>query len=285
MLSKKIYIPLLAALLLSLHSAPLQARGQTPFSKVSTVYAIKFAGFSIGTLKYLAKHDGTKFNMKSLTHVSLFGGLASFDWKWVSNNQARITSTGLRPDTYNVTFTNGGKRQIYNIAYAGNDVKELKTTPKFKYPRENIKVRAQHMKGVVDPLSAFLTPTLVRKSNGSPCDQYFKLFDGKLRFDVELKPKRTQILKSKARGAYRGKAYVCSARWKPIAGHDPGDSTNRYMAANKTIEVYMIPVDGYEEYFAPYYISFSTPFGSVTIRSVYMEITTSKNKIISMLQK
>ena len=109
------------------------------------------------------------------------------------------------------------------------------------------------------------------------------MFDGKLRFDVELKPKRTQVLKSKAAGAYRGKAHVCSARWKPIAGHDPGDSTNKYMAANRKIEVYLIPVDGYDSYYAPYYISLSTPFGNVVIRSVYMQITTAQNKVISML--
>ncbi len=279
----KISPPLAAALILCLTIGAADARSRTPFSKVSTVYSIKFAGFNLGTLKYLAKTNGTSFQMKSLTHVSLFGGIASFDWKWVSNNSGQITSAGIRPSNFKLAFTNGGKKQQYAMAFSGGNARSLKTTPKYKYPPENIKLRPGHLKGVIDPLSAFLAPTLLKTRSGSPCNQYFKVFDGKLRFDVELKPKRTQIMKSQGRGAYRGKAHVCSARWKPIAGHDPGYSTNKYMAANKGIEVYLIPVDGYDSYYAPYYVSLSTPFGRVGIRSVYMEITTAQNKVISML--
>ena len=285
MLSTNLKTLLFAIFFIASGPATLYARGQTPFSKISSVYSIKFAGFSIGTLKYLAKTNGSSFNMKSLTHVSLLGGIASFNWKWTSNNSGRVRSTNLRPDVYNVDFVNGGKRQSWNLKFSGTNIKELNSTPKYKYPPENIKLRSQHQNGVIDPLSAFIMPTLVKSRGGSPCNQNFKLFDGKLRFDLVMKPKRQVELRSKARGAYRGPAHVCSARWIPIAGHDPNDSTNKYMAANKTIEVYMVPVEGYDRYFAPYNISFSTPFGNVGIRSVYMEVTTLQNKVISMLNK
>lgn len=285
MFNKKYQILLVTALITSIATLSAHARSPSPFSKVSTVYAIKFSGFNIGTLKYLAKTNGSSFNMKSLTHVKLLGGIGSFNWKWTSNNAGRFTSAGVRPGEYNVTFTNAGKRQDHSMTFAGRDIRNLKVTPKFKYTREYIKIRDQHMKGVIDPLTAFLQPTLTRNRSGDPCKQSFSIFDGQRRFDVVMKPKRTQVLKSKARGAYRGKAHVCSARWIPIAGHAPDYSANKYMAANKTIEVYMIPVNGYDDYYAPYYITFQTPFGGVTIRSVYMEITTAQNKVISMLQK
>ena len=69
----------------------------------------------------------------------------------------------------------------------------------------------------------------------------------------------------KARG-YSGEVAVCSARYKPVSGHRPNRQSTKFMADNKNIEVWLMPIEGARA-LAPYRISVATMVGSVVIEA------------------
>ena len=142
-----------------------------------------------------------------------------------------------------------------------------------------IPVREQHLKGVVDPLSAIMM--LSRSATADPCDRRIPIFDGKERFDLLFSRKGEMRVTEQAPSGQPGIAHVCRVRYLPIAGHKI-DSETKYMAANDAIEVALRPVPS-ANVFVPYQITIPTMAGSATIVSKRVEIVSPGKPQIAML--
>ena len=79
-------------------------------------------------------------------------------------------------------------------------------------------------------------------------------------------PSRRAGTSSTATGAYSGEVFVCSARYVPVAGHRPDRDSVQYMADNKRLEVWLVPVDG-TPVLVPYRILIGTQMGDLVIVS------------------
>jgi len=78
-------------------------------------------------------------------------------------------------------------------------------------------VREQHLKGVVDPLSAIMM--ISRNASADPCDRRIPIFDGRERFDLLFSRKGDMRVTEQAPSGQPGIAHVCGVRYLPIAGH------------------------------------------------------------------
>jgi len=142
-----------------------------------------------------------------------------------------------------------------------------------------IPLREQHLKGVVDPLSAIMV--LSSKTAVDPCDRRIPIFDGKERFDLLFSRKGEMRVTEQAPSGQPGVAHVCRVRYLPIAGHKI-DSDTKYMAANDAIEVALRPVPS-ANVFIPYQITIPTMAGSATIVSKRVDIVSPGKPQIAML--
>jgi hypothetical protein len=90
------------------------------------------------------------------------------------------------------------------------------------------------------------------------CQRTLAIFDGRMRYDLDLGFKRLDRVKSE-RG-YQGTVVVCSVQFSPIAGHVPDRSAIKYLIAQHDIELWLAPVAG-TRLMVPYRISVPTPLG------------------------
>jgi hypothetical protein len=142
-----------------------------------------------------------------------------------------------------------------------------------------IPVREQHLKGVVDPLTAIMM--LSRGAGADPCDRRIPIFDGRERFDLVFSRKGDMRVTEQAPSGQPGVAHVCRVRYLPIAGHKI-DNDTKYMAANDAIEVALRPVPS-ANVFIPYQINIPTMAGSASIVSKRVDIVSPGKPQIAML--
>jgi hypothetical protein len=111
------------------------------------------------------------------------------------------------------------------------------------------------------------------------------VFDGKLRYDLQLAFKRLDTVK--ADKGYAGPVLVCAVYFTPVAGYIPSRSSIRYLARMRDIEVWLAPIAG-TRILVPFRMQGPTPIGIaaleatqfVTVASPLKEATkeTSKEK-------
>ncbi len=94
---------------------------------------------------------------------------------------------------------------------------------------EEVPLTRAHLKNVVDPLSAIMAMTHVDAKE--PCGRKVAIFDGRQRFDLELRYARTMPLPGTT-----DKAVVCRVKYQPIAGYVPDEQTLA-MAKSDGIEI------------------------------------------------
>ena len=72
---------------------------------------------------------------------------------------------------------------------------------------DTVPLREQHLKGVLDPLSAIMV--LSRGSSANPCDRRMPIFDGKERFDLVFSYKGECKVVEQQPSGQPGVAHVC----------------------------------------------------------------------------
>jgi hypothetical protein len=138
----------------------------------------------------------------------------------------------------------GSKSLAIDMDVTGGDVHRLSVAPPVDPAPDRIPVTELHKRGILDPMSALLFSV---RGNGSPlspaaCAQTLAIFDGRQRFDIELSYAGLREVHT-PRG-YRGPVVVCRAAYRPIAGHRAAKKEVRQVQANRSIEVWLAPVEG-----------------------------------------
>ena len=115
----------------------------------------------------------------------------------------------------------------------------MKHTPPAPPKPDIVPLREQHLKGVLDPLSAIMV--MASDSNPDPCDRRLPIFDGKERFDLVLTYKGQMKVSEQQPSGQPAIAHVCRVKYRPIAGHKV-DAENSYLATTDAIEVALRPI-------------------------------------------
>jgi hypothetical protein len=132
-------------------------------------------------------------------------------------------------------------------------------------------VQPQHLKGVLDPLTAVLA--LSRGSSDNPCTRRIPVYDGTQRFDILLQPKGQVALQDARPSGQPATGIVCRVRYVPIAGYKQDDGT-RYLAENNDIEVVLRPLPSANVY-VPYSVTIPTIAGNATLVARRVNVVTS----------
>jgi len=254
------------------------ASAETWPAVVRAVYDVNFNGFNVGTFEFESQAEQESYTLIGNAKLSIL--LGAFTWDGLTRSFGLITDEAApKPAAFSFDFKSSMKSGSTRMEFAHGEVTDIKNLPLTPPKGDIIPVREQHLKGVLDPLSAIMAVS--RGSTASPCERRVPIFDGKERFDLVLSPKGETKITEQQPSGQPGMAHVCRVRYLPIAGHKV-DSDTKYMAANDAIEVMLRPIPS-ANVFVPYQVTIPTMAGTATIVSKRVDIILNGKPQIALL--
>jgi hypothetical protein len=217
-------------------------KGSWVIDIADTQYTATASGRTTGLLRAFASGDGT-----SAAHGTLHAG------RLMSSIYTSIITTSKKKDETRLTTANG-------------NVKDFTVDPPPDNDAERVPITEAHQHGILDPMTASL---LHVPGSGDPlspeaCKQTTAIFDGRLRYDLQLAFKRMD--KVKADKGYSGPVVVCAVIFSPVAGYISSRSAIKYIAKLRNIEAWMAPIAG-TRVLVPFRIEGSTPIGHAVLEA------------------
>jgi uncharacterized protein DUF3108 len=234
---------------------------------VRAVYEVNFNGFTVGTFEFVSQAEEQSYTLTGNAQLTLL--LGAFTWVGETRSFGLIANETPRPAAFSFDFrTNNNKSGSTKIDFANGGVFDVRNSPPATLKADTVPLREQHLRGVLDPLSAILV--VARYTNPDPCDHRLPIFDGKERFDLVLSYKGQVKVSEQQPSGQPAIAHVCRVRYRPIAGHKI-DAESSYLATSDAIEVSLRPIPS-ANVLVPYQITIPTLIGYATIVSKRVEI-------------
>lgn len=251
----------LAAVALALFALPAASAWS---ATLNAEYSVRVSGIPVGSARLSVTSEEDRYTVEGSGRVK---GLARI----FSDGNAKGQASGQKsadhviPARYSHQWTEDGEKEEVDLGFQGNRVASVAIAPEPKRKRKVVPLTDEHKAGVLDPLSAVVFPVDDPSNGEAVCGRTLPLFDGQTRFDLNLAFSRVETIKG-AKGSYSGPAYVCSVRYRAVAGHRPNRDSVKYMEANKDIEVWMAPVAG-SGLMAPVEVRLRTKAGMLVMRA------------------
>jgi hypothetical protein len=175
---------------------------------------------------------------------------------------ARGTVSGGQPvaSSYASSITTDKKYDEVRMVLNSGTVKEFVAEPPSNPSPDRVPLTEAHRRGVTDPMTASIMRVPGSGDTFVPeaCQRKLAIFDGRMRYDLQLAFKRLDRVKSEK--GYQGTVVVCSVGFLPIAGHIPERAVIKYLVDMRDIEIWLAPIAG-TRLMVPYRVSIPTPIG------------------------
>jgi hypothetical protein len=249
-----ICVSVLAAMLADASAGRVLAQG-----RLEAQYSVTLGGVPFGKGSWLIDVRDDQYSAVVSGGTS---GLLRLLTKGQGSSAVRGTVSGgqLVPSTYSSSIRTDKKYDDVRMVMSGSNVKEYVADPPTIPSPERVPITEAHRRGVSDPMTA----TVMRvPGNGDTfvpeaCHRTLAIFDGRMRYDLQLAFKRLERVKSEK--GYQGPVVVCSVHFAPIAGHIPDRAAIRYLMDLRDIEMWLAPIAG-TRVMVPYRVSVPTPLG------------------------
>jgi uncharacterized protein DUF3108 len=270
-------VPLLGAgLCVLLAGGLVSPRAEAWPAVVRATYDVNFNGINVGTFEFEAHTEGQSYSLSGTAQLTVL----LFSWVGEIRTFGLLSANRTpKPAAFSFEFQANGKTGSTRIDFVGGNVTDVKHTPQTPPKADTVPLREQHLKGVLDPLSALLV--VANYANPDPCDRRLPIFDGRERFDLVMSYKGQTKVSEQQPSGQPAIAHVCSVKYRPIAGHQV-DAENSYLATTDGIELSLRPVPS-ANILVPYQITIPTLLGYATIVSKRVEIETPGSPQIALL--
>jgi len=233
--------------------------------KLDAQYTVTLAGIPIGKGSWVIDITETQYNATANGRTT---GLLRAFTSGEGTTAAHGTLQGGRlvSSIYSSVITSSKKTDEIRLTTSNGSVKEFKVDPPTDSDSERVPLTEAHQHGILDPMTAALLRVAGTGDPLSPeaCKQTATIFDGRLRYDLQLAYKRMD--KVKAEKGYAGPALVCSVYFSPVAGYIPSRSAIKYITKLREIEVWMAPIAG-TRVLVPFRIEGPTPIGQAVMEA------------------
>ena len=246
-------------------------------ANVRAIYDINFNGFNVGAFEFQSQAEEQSYTLSGNAQLSLL--LGAFTWMGETRAFGLIANRMPKPAAFVFDFKANSKSGSTKMDFANGAVTDIRHTPPAVIKPGTVPLREQHLKGVLDPLSAIMV--VARASNPNPCDRRLPIFDGKERFDLVLSYKGQMKVSEQQPSGQPVIAHVCRVKYYPIAGHK-ADTENSFMATTDAIEVALRPIPS-ANILIPYQITIPTLVGYATLVSRRVEIESPGSPQIALL--
>jgi hypothetical protein len=173
---------------------------------------------------------------------------------------AVVTGGALNASSYSSSIATTQKYDEVRMQLSSGTVKDFMAEPPTSPDPERVPIEAVHRRNVVDPMTAAILRVPGNGDTFVPqaCNRKLAVFDGRMRYDVQLGFKRLDRVKSEK--GYQGTVVVCSVVFAPVAGHIPSRPVIKYLAELRQTEVWLAPIAG-TRLMVPYRATLPTPLG------------------------
>lgn len=241
-------------------AAPAWAQG-----KLEAQYTAYLAGLPIGHGSWIVDIGDGQFSAAASGSTS--GLLRAFTGGEGTSTTRGIYNGGkLASSIYAATISTRKRTDDVRLTINSGNVKDFKLEPPQEPDDSRVPVTDAHKQGVFDPMAAslFRVPGSGDPLSPEACQRSVSVFDGRLRYDLQLAYKRME--KVKADKGYAGPAVVCAVFFSPVAGFDPSRSAIKYLTAQRDIEVWLVPVAG-TRVLVPFRAQSPTPIGNAVLEA------------------
>lgn len=254
------YRALLAMAALAAAGAPALAQG-----KLEAQYSATLAGLPIGHGSWVIEIGDTQYSATARGGTS--GLLRAFTGGEGSGTTRGTLNAGKSVSAiYAATISTRKRNDAVRVVFNSGSIKEFKLDPPQDNEDERVPLTEAHKHNVLDPMTA----TLMRvNGTGDPltpdaCQRSLSVFDGRLRYDLQLSYKRME--KVKADKGYTGPVVVCAVYFTPVAGFIPSRSAIKYLTNLRDIEVWLAPIAG-TRVLVPFRVQGPTPVGTAVLEA------------------
>jgi hypothetical protein len=192
-------------------------------AKLSTVaahYKVSLNGFDVGTFDYSSEIQGQGYRLKSDVSLSLLLGAVS--WRGLSQTEG-ATPSAPKPKSFGFDHQSTLKSGLLRLGFNSGAVETVTIDPPPPVVADMVPLQREHLKNVLDPLSAVLA--LTQDTGREPCDRRVPIFDGRQRFDLQLSARRQD-----------GADVVCRVKYIPLGGYQANEATQA-LARSTGIEI------------------------------------------------
>jgi hypothetical protein len=253
---------LLAAGALALAAAA-PASAASAQGRLEARYTASIAGVPIGKGNWVVDITDTHFSAAAsglttgLIHVFIGG-------EGTSAARGLIDGGRLMSSLYASTIKTRNKTDEVRFTVSHGDVKDFRIDPPQDKDPERVPITKAYEHGVLDPMTASLLGVPGSGDLLAPeaCRRTLPVFDGRLRYDLELAYKRMDEVQ--ADKGYAGPVLVCAVYFSPIAGYIPSRRAIKYLKKVRDIEVWLAPIAG-TRVLAPFRIQVPTPIGEARL--------------------
>jgi hypothetical protein len=246
-------------------------------ANVRAVYDVNFNGFAVGTFEFNAQSEDESYSFTGNAQLTLL--LGAFNWTGETRSFGLIADNAPKPAAFTFDFWANTKMGSTKVDFDDGTVIDVKHFPSSVPKPGTVPLREQHLRGVIDPLSAIMV--VARVGSRNPCDRRLPIFDGRERFDLVLSYKGQMKVSEQQPSGQPAMAHVCRVKYQPIAGHKV-DAEHSFIATTDGIEVALRPVPS-ANVMVPYQITIPTLFGYATIVSKRVEIESPGRPQIALL--
>jgi len=261
-LASRIIVAFVSCGLVGVVAAPDMARAQ---AKLEAQYTATLAGLPIGSGSWVVEIGDTNYSAAATGTTS---GLLRAFTGGQGTTAGRGTLNGGRAmsSIYAATISTRRKSDEIRLTIANGAVKDFKVDPPQDDDPERVPLTEAHRQNVLDPMTA----SMVRVSGNGDlltpdvCQRKVSVFDGRLRYDLDLAFKRMD--KVKADKGYAGPVVVCAIYFAPVAGFIPTRTAIKYLTNMRDMEVWLAPVAG-TRVLVPFRAQGPTPVGEAVLEA------------------
>ncbi|WGS23748.1 MULTISPECIES: DUF3108 domain-containing protein [unclassified Bradyrhizobium] len=193
-------------------------------------------------------------------------------------SQGRVVNGALVANSYTATTTTSKKSETIRMVLANGNVKDSMIEPVPPVDADRIPVTDAHKKGVFDPMTGSMlrVPGNTELLSPDSCRTAAGVFDGRMRYDLKLDYKR--VVTVKADRGYHGPALVCAIYFVPISGYIPDRPVIKYLAAQRNIEITLVPIAG-TRILVPFRMTIPTPLGPAMLEATSFVTTAAPPRV------
>lgn len=260
MLASRIIARFVVPGLLMAAAAPAQAQG-----RLEAQYTAYLANIPIGSGNWTIDITDTQYSAAATGSTS--GLLRAFTGGQGSSAARGTVSNGkLVSSIYAATISSRKKSDEIRLTIANGAVKDFRIDPPPEDDPDRVPVTEAHRQNILDPMTASLLRVPGDGALMAPesCQRKVSVFDGRMRYDLELAYKRMDTVK--ADKGYAGAVLVCSVYFTPLGGHDPSRSAIKYLVKQRDMEVWLAPIAG-TRVLVPFRLQGPTPIGEAVLEA------------------
>ncbi len=250
-------------------AASIASAADTNATNLKVDYAIALGGFDLGTADVEAKIDDGAYELDAFIKTE---GIAEqfFETTFALESQGVFSGNRVKPARFVSTYHDADSSRRVELTYPNRGAPVMAAEPAYG-DGFGPHVQLNDVLMTQDPVSALLLPT--RSATASPCDRSLPLFDGRRRYDLQLREDGMTEINGEE-SAYTGPALRCTVGMLPVAGYER-KTLIKLLAREDSIRVWLAPLEG-SDVWVPVRLTLRTPFGGAVMRATRFEVASAE---------